>query len=83
MHEGQSLVTEVANAVVAFNFLDEVLGTPSARTNSINLSLPDLPHVDPSGLTDRFTKEEVWNTIWALPSSKVPGPDGFTVTSHP
>jgi hypothetical protein len=48
-----------------------------SRTNSINLVLLDLQRIDQAGLGDRFTEQEVWNTIRALPPDKAPGPDGF------
>jgi hypothetical protein len=38
----------------------------------------ELPCMDLSDLESRFSEEEVWSVIRALPLDKVPGSDGFT-----
>jgi hypothetical protein len=64
---------------VLFNFFDEVLGTPSQRQKVINLELLDLPQLDLSTLSVRFSEEEILVVIRSLPLNKAPGPDGFTM----
>jgi hypothetical protein len=51
---------------------------PAQRSTSINLELLSLPELDLSSLADRFTEDEVFQVIRALPPDKAPGPDGFT-----
>jgi hypothetical protein len=43
-----------------------------------NFNHLDLTRLDLSQLGERFTEEEVWTIIRALPPDKAPGPDGFT-----
>jgi hypothetical protein len=64
-------------SAVAFDFFNEALGTVTPRINTINLTLLGMQRLNPVDLRDRFTKEEVWNPIHALPPDKAPGLDGF------
>jgi hypothetical protein len=75
---GEVLLSEDRKADVIFHYFDEVLGSSPSRMNSINLDILELPHVDPSGLGARFTEDEVWTVICALPPDKLPGPHRFT-----
>jgi hypothetical protein len=77
-HDSQTLLSMESKAEAAFSFFEAVMGMPAARSNSISLECLDLPHLNHNHLTSRFTKQEVWNVIWALPLDKAPGSDGFT-----
>jgi hypothetical protein len=66
-------------ADVAFQFYDNLVGTPATQTNSIALEELGLPRLQLDELGNRFTKEEVWKVIRSLPLDKAPGPDSFTV----
>jgi hypothetical protein len=77
MDNGEVLLTEDRKADAIFRYFDEVLGSSPIILNSINLDLLDLPRVDPSRLGARFTEDEVWAVIHALPSDKAPRLDGF------
>src|SRR4051812_7184384 len=58
-------------------FFVELIETPRARSQSINLDALDLPVVDLSALEDDFNEEEIWNVIKVLPPDKVSGPYGM------
>jgi hypothetical protein len=66
-------------ADVAFQFYDNLMGTPATQTNSIALEELGLPRLQLDELGNRFTKEEVWKVIRSLPLDKASGPDSFTV----
>jgi hypothetical protein len=61
-----------------FNYFKAIMGTPMARSNSINLDLLDLPRLDLDHLSSCFTEPEVWNVIRSLSLDRAPDPDGFT-----
>jgi hypothetical protein len=77
-HNGETLVAEDQKVVVAFLFFDDILGTPPTHANAIKLEILELPHLNLSSLSIRFTEEEVWNIIKSLLPDKMPGLDGFT-----
>jgi hypothetical protein len=77
-HNGQMLVDESRKAEALFDFFDDVLGTLSQRHREINLDLLDLPQLNLSTLSERFTEQEVLSVIHSLPLDKAPGLDGFT-----
>jgi hypothetical protein len=52
-------------------------GVLPIRSHKIHLDLLDLPWLAASGLAARFTEDEVWSVIRALPLDKAPRPDGF------
>jgi hypothetical protein len=62
---------------IAFDHFNNILGSPSTRSATINLDFYQLPQLDSAGLDSRFIEEEVWLTIRALHPDKSPGPDGF------
>jgi hypothetical protein len=64
-------------AEALFEFFNGVLGTPTQRQRVINLDLLDMPQIDLSELSARFTEEEVPDIIRSLPSNKAPASDGF------
>jgi hypothetical protein len=72
------LVDESRKAEALFDFFDDVLGTLSQRHREINLDLLDLPTLNLSTLSERFTEQEVLSVIRSLPPDKAPGLDGFT-----
>jgi hypothetical protein len=72
------LVDESRKAEALFDFFDDVLGTLSQRHREINLDLLDLPPLNLSTLSERFTEQEVLSVIRSLPPDKAPGLDGFT-----
>jgi hypothetical protein len=76
-YEGQTLFDENCKAPAAYEFFEDVLGTSPPRTNTINLDMLDLCHIDHAGLGNRFTEAGVWDTIHALPLDKTPRSDGF------
>jgi hypothetical protein len=71
------VVTEDQNVQVTFQ-LFEIPGTPSARSNAINLEHLGLPCLNLHELCDRFTEQEIWSVVRSLPPNKAPVPDGFT-----
>jgi hypothetical protein len=77
-HDGSTVVAEDAKAEVATKFFEQVLATLATRTRRIKLDRLDLLHPDLAGITDRFTEDEAWSVIKALPPHKAPSPDGFT-----
>jgi hypothetical protein len=77
-HNGQMLVDESRKAEALFEFFNDVIGTPSQMHWVINLDLLELPQLNLSALSARFSEEEVLSIICSLPPDKVPGPDGFT-----
>jgi hypothetical protein len=48
-----------------------------ARSHALHLDMLDMPRLADSVLTSRFTEDEIWYVISALPPDKEPGPDGF------
>jgi hypothetical protein len=75
---GQTIVDDQLKVDMLFSFFDDVLGAPPSRVHDIALDGLDLPRSDLTGLGARFTEEEVWGVIKALPHDKAPGPDGFS-----
>jgi hypothetical protein len=65
-------------AEVAFNFFDELLGTPSTRTHPIDFHCLQLPLAQLPGLDKHFTEQEILAVIRSMPQDKATGPDGFT-----
>jgi hypothetical protein len=69
---GQVHEHEDQKADVAFNFFDELLGTPSARSHLIDLHCLQLP-----GLDERFMEQEILAIIRDMPQGKALGLNGF------
>jgi hypothetical protein len=69
---------EEHKAEVAFNFFDELLGTPCSRSHDIDLHTLQLPTLQLPGLDERFTEQEVLSVTCTMPQDKALGPDGFT-----
>jgi hypothetical protein len=77
-HDEQILVSEDRKVTAVFDYFDTIMGTPPARDCSIAFAHLDLPQLQLNHLCDRFTNQEVWTVIRALPPDKAPGPDGFS-----
>lgn len=77
-HDGVVATSEEDKILVAFEFYDQLLGTPSSRTHRLDLHTLDMPSLYLHALDGPFSEEEVWATIRDMPSNKVPRPDGFT-----
>jgi hypothetical protein len=69
-HDGQILVSEDHKAAAVFDYFDSIMGTPPAHDCSIAFVHLDLPQLQLNHLYDRFTEEEVWAVIRALPPDK-------------
>jgi hypothetical protein len=78
VHEGRVLVSQESTAKVGFSYFDSMTGTPPVHSNLICLKLLGLSHLDPTGMGEWFTEEEVWSIIRSLPLYKAPVSDGFT-----
>jgi hypothetical protein len=76
--DGRVFVEESSKAEAIDSFFDNILGIAPERTNSINLAALEIPRANLSGLGSKFTEDEIWKIIRALPADKAPGPDGFT-----
>lgn len=76
--DGRLVVDERAKAEAAFQYFDEVLGTPPIRTLQLNLQVLSITSHNLTGLDNHFMEAEVWDVIRSLPPDKAPGPDGFT-----
>jgi hypothetical protein len=76
--DGQVVTQEEHKADIAFNFFNELLGTPFARTHAVNLHALHLPTLMLPGLDQRFTEQEILMVICSMPQDKVSGLDGFT-----
>jgi hypothetical protein len=59
------------------DYFDMMMGTPPLRPNGINLPFLDLPQVELTGMSGRFTEDEAWSIIKELWPDKAPGPDKF------
>jgi hypothetical protein len=79
MHEGHTLVVEHRKAKALFGYYDSLMGEPAQKTTTINLELLNVPQMDLSHLTERFTEEEVLQVIHSLPPDKTSGLNGFTM----
>jgi hypothetical protein len=77
-HGGCSAVSEEAKVKVALDFFESIWEVPQAQARRVRLDWFDLPHAYLSGLCGRFSEDEVWLVVWALPPDKAPGPDGFS-----
>jgi hypothetical protein len=71
-------VSEESKVEAAFSYFNNILGAPPVHSNTINLDLLDLPHLDPVGMCEWFTEEKIWSIIRSLPPDKTHGPNGFT-----
>jgi hypothetical protein len=78
MVDGVPVRSEDGMAQAIHAYFDSILGTPSSRSNTMNMDFLQLPRLDAVGLDCRFTEEEVWSTIKSLHLDKSPEPDGFT-----
>jgi len=76
--DGDQVVTsQEGKEELLFNYFDGLLGTALPRTTTLDLSFFHREGTDLSALDVTF-KEEVWDTIKALPADHAPGPDRFT-----
>ncbi|XP_071677149.1 uncharacterized protein [Lolium perenne] len=76
---GERTATDLAGKVaMATDYYVDLLGTTRPREFDLSLQALGLPRVDLAHLEARFTEEEVWAALCAMPSNKSPGPDGFT-----
>nr|XP_045087277.1 uncharacterized protein LOC123494868 [Aegilops tauschii subsp. strangulata] len=73
LHSGQEDISEMVD-----DFYDELFGSASPRSASLNLDLLNLPSHDLSHLEGTFSEEEVEKIIKDMPFDKAQGPDGFT-----
>jgi hypothetical protein len=48
------------------DYFDMMMGTPPSRPNRINLPFLNLPQVELTGMSGRFTEDEVWSIIKEL-----------------
>lgn len=74
----QLIVHEDAKADLIFRHFDEMLGTHSPCTVSLDFQSLGIPSVDMAATDYCFSEDEVWRTIQEMPIDKAPGPDGFT-----
>jgi hypothetical protein len=58
-HEGRNCTTEEEIAQVTFSYFDGMMGAPACRSNSINMSLLDLPRLNLQELDEQIIEEEV------------------------
>jgi hypothetical protein len=63
---------------LASQFFGRLLGQAMPCEHDLSLSAMGLSRLDLSGLEAVFSEDEVWAAVWAMPSNKSPGPDGFT-----
>ncbi|KAM0834255.1 hypothetical protein ACQ4PT_063760 [Festuca glaucescens] len=76
---GERTATDLAGKVaLATEYYVDLLGTARPRDFDLSLEALGLQPVGLAGLEARFTEEEVWAALCAMPSNKSPGPDGFT-----
>jgi hypothetical protein len=59
MHGDTILISKESKAQAAYEYFDQILGTLTQRSNSINLHELDMPRIDLKHLEQRFTEEEV------------------------
>jgi hypothetical protein len=59
MVDEEVVVSKERKADATFYYFDQILGTPLPRSNSINLDLLNLPHLDQAGMGAHFTEVEV------------------------
>jgi hypothetical protein len=71
-------VSKDRKAEAIHNFYDGIMGTPPNHACTICLEHLDIPWVELSALSDRFTEAEVWSVIKSWPPDKTSGPDGFS-----
>jgi hypothetical protein len=63
---------------LATQFFARLLGHAMPHEHDLSLSAMGLSSLDLRGLEAVFSEDEVWAAVWAMPSNKSPGPDGFT-----
>jgi hypothetical protein len=63
---------------LATDFYVSLLGTARPRDFDLSLHAVGLQPVDLAGLEARFTMEEIWDAVRAMPGNRSPGPDGFS-----
>jgi exonuclease III len=63
---------------LATQFFARLLGHAMPREHDLSLGAMGLSSLDLRGLDATFFEDEVWAAVRAMPSSKSPGPDGFT-----
>ncbi|XP_073363345.1 uncharacterized protein [Aegilops tauschii subsp. strangulata] len=80
---GLIVTSHDAMAEAAFHHISGVLGTTEAREFSIDQSLLRQYASPLDDLDEPFSEEEIWRAVKCLPSSKAPGPDGFTAEFLP
>jgi hypothetical protein len=75
--DGRVFVKESSKAEAIRSFFDNILGIAPEPTNYVNLAALELPRANLSELGSRFTEDEIWKIIRALPVDKALGLDGF------
>jgi hypothetical protein len=79
LRSGDRTATDIEGKVqLATDFFMGLLGSPQPREFDLSLGVLGLPPLDLSGLEARFSEEEVWDAICAMPANRSPGPDGFS-----
>jgi hypothetical protein len=76
---GRTIIDEQSKAEEIYSYFDSILGSASTRSNGINVEALGLPSIDLHELGDRFTEDEIWGIIRALPTDKASGPYGLYV----
>lgn len=77
-HNGVIAITHDEKELLLYNYFRMILGTPSSRTEAIDLASLGLLPLDLDPLEAPFPEQEIWRTIVELPKERAPGPDGFT-----
>jgi hypothetical protein len=79
LRSGDRTTTDLEGKVeLATDFYLGLLGSAQPREFDLSLGVIGLLPLDLSGLEARFSEEEVWDAICAMPANRSPGPDGFS-----
>ncbi|XP_022680743.1 uncharacterized protein LOC111256665 [Setaria italica] len=77
-HDGAVGLNQEDKEQLLFNHFKAIMGTPSARTEHIDLLALDFQAFELGHLDAPFSEQEIWNTIRSMANERAPGPDGFT-----
>jgi hypothetical protein len=72
------VVEHVDKAEAVDSFFDNLLGSTTDRSFSLDLEYLGLPSFNLQHIDGVFTEEEVWTALRSMPMDKCPGPDGFS-----